>query len=95
MRSTYIRINNRSMPVVFTRRARENAALNFVDNILFVLETVESLVEDKKTVIRNLAFDYDLVVLVSSETEEIVLLNFLDISEKRQPDIVFSLSAIA
>lgn len=91
----YIKFNKKSMPVVFTRRARENAALNFVDNILFVLETVESLIEDKKVVIRNPAYDYDLTVLVSSETEEIVVLNFEDIIEERRADIVFELSLIA
>ena len=90
-RNTYIRFNNRSMPVVFTRRAREG--LNFIDNVLFVLETIESLIEDQKVIIRNPAFDYDLSVLVSSETEEIVVLNFEDINEKREADIIFSLSA--
>lgn len=97
MRNTYyIRINNRSMPVVFTRQARKHAVLNFADNVLFVLETIESLlVEDKKVIVRNPAYDYDLTVLVSSETEEIVVLNFEDINEKREADIIFSLSAFA
>lgn len=94
MRNTYyIRLNNKSMPVVFTRQAREHAVLNFQNNVLFVLETVESLVEDRKVIIRNPAFDYDLTVLVSSETEEVVVLNFEDINEKREADIIFSLSA--
>lgn len=91
----YIRINNRSMPVVFTRRSKENAVLNFKDNILFVLEAIEHLVEDQKVIIRNPAYDYDLTVLVSSETEEIVVLNFEDIIEERRADIVFELSLIA
>ena len=95
MRNTYIRINNRSMPVVFTRKSRENAVLNFQNNILFVLETIESLVEDQKVIIRNPAYDYDLTVLASSETEEVVVLNFEDINERRQADIVFESSLIA
>ena len=97
MRNTYfITINNRSMPVVFTRRAREHAVLNFTSNVLFVLEeTLESLVEDRKVIIRNPAYDYDLTVLVSSVTEEVVVLNFEDINERRQADIVFSLTASA
>lgn len=95
MRNTYIRINNRSMPVVFTRQAKKHAVLNFADNVLFVLETIESLIENQKVIIRNPAYDYDLTVLVSSETEEIVVLNFEDINEKREADIIFSLSAFA
>lgn len=94
MNTYYINFNKKNMPVIFTRRARKNAALNFKANILFVLETIEPLVvEDKKIIVRNTAFDYDLTVLVSSETEEIVVLNFEDINEKREADIIFSLSA--
>lgn len=92
MRNTYIRINNRSMPVVFTRKSRVNAVLNFKDNVLFVLETIESLIEDQKVIIRNPAYDYDLTVLVSSVSEEVIVLNFEDINEKREADIIFSLS---
>lgn len=92
-RNTYIRLNNKSMPVVFTRKSRENAVLNFQDNVLFILETIESLVEDQKVIIRNPAFDYDLTVLVSSETEEIVVLNFEDINERRKADIIFELDS--
>jgi len=95
MRNTYIKINGKSLPVIFTRKSRENAVLNFQDNVLFVLETIESLVEDQKVIIRNPAFDYDLTVLVSSKTEEVVVLNFEDIIEERQADIVFELSLIA
>ena len=96
MRNTYyIRINNRSMPVVFTRKSREHAVLNFADNVLFVLETIESLIENQRVIIRNPAYEYDLTVLVSSETEEVVVLNFEDINEKREADIIFSLSASA
>ena len=95
MRNTYIKINGKSLPVIFTRKSRENAVLNFQDNVLFVLETIESLVEDQKVIIRNPAFDYDLTVLVSSETEEVVVLNFEDINERRQADIVFESSLIA
>lgn len=95
MRNTYIKINGKSLPVIFTRKSRENAVLNFQDNVLFVLETIESLVEDQKVIIRNPAFDYDLTVLVSSETEEAVVLNFEDINERRQADIVFESSLIA
>lgn len=94
MRNTYIRFNNKSMPVVFTRKSREHAVLNYVSNVLFVLETIESLVEDQKVIIRNPAFDYDLTVLVSSETEEVVVLNFEDINERRQADIVFELGSL-
>ncbi len=94
MRNTYyIRFNDKSMPVVFTRRSRENAVLNFKDNILFVLETIESLIENQRVIIRNPAYDYDLTVLVSSVTEEVVVLNFEDINKKREADIVFSLTA--
>lgn len=95
MRNTYIRINNRSMPVVFTRKSRMNAVLNFKDNVLFVLETIESLIEDQKVIIRNPAYDYDLTVLVSSVSEEVIILNFEDINEKREADIIFSLSVFA
>lgn len=95
MRNTYIRINNRSMPVVFTRKSRVNAVLNFKENVLFVLETIESLIEDQKVIIRNPAYDYDLTVLVSSVSEEVIVLNFEDINEKREADIIFSLSAFA
>lgn len=94
MRNTYIKINGKSLPVIFTRKSRENAVLNFQDNVLFVLETIESLVEDQKVIIRNPAFDYDLTVLVSSTTEEVVILNFTDINEKQEPDIVFSLNML-
>jgi hypothetical protein len=94
MRNTYIKINGKSLPVIFTRKSRENAVLNFQDNVLFVLETIESLVEDQKVIIRNPAFDYDLTVLVSSTTEEVVILNFTDINEKQKPDIVFSLNML-
>jgi hypothetical protein len=93
MKNTYIRFNGKSMPVVFTRRAKENAVLNFQDNVLFVLETIESLVEDQKVIIRNPAFDYDITVLVSSETEDVVVLNFEDINERRKPNIVFELDS--
>lgn len=93
--NTYIKINGKSLPVIFTRRARNNAALNFKANIIFVLETIESLVEDKKIIIRNPAYDYDITVLVSSETEEIIILNFEDIDERRQAvDIVFDLGSL-
>jgi hypothetical protein len=94
MRNTYIKINGKSLPVIFTRKSRENAVLNFQDNVLFVLETIESLVEDQKVIIRNPTFDYDLTVLVSSTTEEVVILNFTDINEKQKPDIVFSLNML-
>jgi hypothetical protein len=94
MRNTYIKINGKSLPVIFTRKSRENAVLNFQDNVLFVLETIESLVKDQKVIIRNPAFDYDLTVLVSSTTEEVVILNFTDINEKQKPDIVFSLNML-
>lgn len=94
MRNTYIKINGKSLPVIFTRKSRENAVLNFQDNVLFVLEAIESLAEDRKIIIRNPAFDYDLTVLVSSETEEVVVLNFEDINERRQANIVFELGSL-
>jgi hypothetical protein len=95
MKNTYVKINGKSMPVVFTRRARENAVLNFQDNVLFVLEACgDSLIEDKVLLIRNYGFDYDLKVLISSDTEEIVVLDFKDINERIVPDIDFSLESM-
>lgn len=94
-RNTYIKVNNKSLPVVFTRKAKDNGALNFMDNILFVLETCGSLlVEDKVMGVRNSAFDYDLLVLLSSDTNEIVLLDFRECHENHKVDIDFDLEAM-
>lgn len=94
MNSTYVRICESSYPLFVTRKARNNAALNFLDNIRFVLETSERKIQkDKPLWLRNAAFDYDLRILLSTETEEMVLLDFSDISEERDVTINFSLSA--
>lgn len=94
MKSTYVRICDSSYPLVITRRARNNAAVNFLDNICFALEASErNIQKDKPIWLRNAAFEYDLKVLLSSETEEIVLLDFSDISEERNIALNFSLSA--
>jgi len=96
MMSTYVRICESSYPLVVTRRARNNAALNFLDNIRFVLEASEKNIQnDKPLWLRNSAFDYDLRLLLSSETEEMVLLDFSDIEASRNIDIDFSLLKVA
>ena len=95
MLNTYIKVNNKSLPVIFTRKSRSKGALNFMDNILFVLETCGSLlVEDKVMGVRNSAFDYDLLVLLSSDTNEIVLLDFRECHENHKVDIDFDLEAM-
>lgn len=98
MRNTYITVNGKSMCVVFSRRAKENGISSFRDNILFVLETCLEYFPEKFSsqyiIIRNRGFDYDIKVTISSEPEEIVVLNFTDIREDVVPDIDFNLSAI-
>lgn len=94
MNTYYIKVKGKSMPVIFTRRAKEAAALNFLENILFVIETCGSLLEDRVMSIRNRAFDYDMLVLLSTETDEIVVLGFSDINERHKIDIDFSLDML-
>lgn len=94
MISTYVKICENNYPLCVTRRARDKAALNFLDNICFVLEESERKIQkDKPLWLRNAAFDYDLRLLLSSETEEMVLLDFSDIIEERDVAINFSLTA--
>lgn len=96
MLNTYIKVNGKSLPVVFTKKSRNKGALNFMDNILFVLEEVGScLKEDTIMGVRNQAFGYDLLVLLATDTEELVLLDFEDIDERHRVDIDFELSMIA
>ena len=95
MLNTYIKVNNKSLPVIFTRKSRSKGALNFMDNILFVLEEIgSSLKEDTIMGVRNQAFGYDLLVLLASDTDELVLLDFEDIDENHKVDIDFQLSMI-
>lgn len=96
MLNTYIKVNNKSLPVIFTRKSRSKGALNFMNNILFVLEEIgSSLKEDTIMGVRNQAFGYDLLVLLASDTDELVLLDFEDIDENHKVDIDFQLSMIA
>lgn len=96
MLNTYIKVDNKSLPVIFTRKSRSKGALNFMDNILFVLEEIgSSLKEDTIMGVRNQAFGYDLLVLLASDTNELVLLDFEDIDENHKVDIDFQLSMIA
>lgn len=96
MLNTYIKVNNKSLPVIFTRKSRSKGALNFMNNILFVLEEIgSSLKEDTIMGVRNQAFGYDLLVLLASDTNELVLLDFEDIDENHKVDIDFQLSMIA
>jgi len=96
MKSTYVKICESNYPLFVTRKARNNAALNFLDNICFVLEANEKRIQkDKPLWLRNSAFDYDLRLLFSSETEELVLLDFTDVEERRRVDIDFSLLQVA
>lgn len=94
--STYIKVNGKEYQVVVTRKARNNAALNFIDNICFVLEASErQLVEDRVISIRNAVFDYDMLVLLSSETGDAVIIGFTDIYMSHRIDIDFSLDTAA
>lgn len=96
MLNTYIKVDNKSLPVIFTRKSRSKGALNFMNNILFVLEEIgSSLKEDTIIGVRNQAFGYDLLVLLASDTNELVLLDFEDIDENHKVDIDFQLSMIA
>jgi len=93
-KSTYIKINGKEYDVIVSRKARNNAALNFFDNICFVLEASEhQLVEDKVFSIRNAAFGYDMLVLLSSETDDAIIIGFADIEDYHRIDIDFNLAA--
>lgn len=77
--------------VVFTRRARENAVLNFKENLLFVLDTlVDRLPANKIIGIRNEGFEYDILVLKDDITKDLVVLSFEEIHPRHQVDILFT-----
>lgn len=89
--SAYVRILGMERELVFSRKARNNAVLNFADNIVYVLEEIgDMLEEDKIMSVRNSAFDYDMLILVSSETGDVVVLGFSDVNMRHRIDIDFS-----
>ena len=58
---------------------------------MYVLEEIgDMLEEDKIMSVRNLAFDYDMLILVSSETGDVVVLGFSDVNMRHRIDIDFS-----
>lgn len=96
-RDTYIKIGEKEYTLVISKKAKQNGVYNFLTNVIFVIEECGAstlLTEDKKIVIRNEAFEYDVVLRLFSETRDAVILNFLDIDEKRQVDINFTLSSM-
>lgn len=89
--SAYVRVTGKERELVFSRKAKNNAALNFADNIVYVLEEIgDMLREDEIMSVRNSAFDYDMLILVSSETGDVVVLDFRDVNMGRRVDIDFS-----
>lgn len=89
--SAYVKILKKERELVFSRKAKNNAALNFADNIVYVLEEIGDLLrEDEIMSVRNSAFDYDMLILVSSETGDVVVLDFRDVNMGRRVDIDFS-----
>lgn len=89
-RRTYVKVNGKDYSLVISKKARNNAAYNFIDNLCFVLEALDFIELDKVYSVRNSAFDYDCLILLASDTEDAVILDFNDINERRKIDIDFS-----